>query len=1083
MKGRVGDGLLIFVIFTYCFWISQVFSNTGDILSWTWVQEEAVIEIQPEVEILEVPDFKITFQNPSYVLEREEERSDYTCDSEKEECKINFKLQTSDDTDIWSTFICSINFWFESDQSSKCNPNTVIFPEWETSMAFRVSDKNDENNYKEKTILIKKEIILNEEPELEEPVISSWSIETSTGTIETQTWSITNSGVTDSGTWELILEVPSPIIDIQSGLEYSGNWEIWNCKKEDCKMNLTAVNTFTWDLIESDYKCLWDFWWGMFTTSNTDKKCNPWYVTYGTGSFEVILKIYEKWNESSFTYSQITVHNVIEIRENNEENNTENGETFSWSIVPEISWWWGGWWGWSSVIVLKEILIQSGLDENNTCNDERCKVNLQYENTSKETCEWNFWNAEFNEKYTTTCNPGFIYFSPWEDRVSVRVSENGMLKWEKYLDVENIFLKIREQNNLPPRSIITLQWRLSEKKFLIDNSIVCRDVERCYINFTWEESIDPNGDKLTYEWNLWNGRLFHDKNPKGVWYRQWKYSVSLKVRDIFGVSHENSFSIEVIGDENKNTNVNKEEENIIEEEILKSIEYFRNLKIKSVLVNPKWKDSEAEYIELENTGFTSINIRWVTLDDILEKWSKPFIIKEGIILGAFQSYKIYREDSKIVLNNGSDEVHIWYYWEELDSISWDFSIPDDYALTKKDTEFLEYSVKVLRVVDGDTLLIQLEDERVEKLRLVWVDTPETKHPKKPVEFFWKEASNFTKQMLEWKQVILKQSVKNYRDKYNRLLGYVYLYEEEEEIFFNKLLIEQGYARAYLRFPFEYSLDFKKAENKAKKDKQWMWALNEVRKEILSIAREEKKLEIEAVSSYQSFWSIKDIKVWAVIGNIQEKKENLHKRIEEVFTKKYTYFSQVWSEETAKKIKKKLPSQKKEVWESVKQKKKISFTKTVVKQKKSLKISGKTLPNSKIRISWMGEDIVLTSDSDWKYTKNISTGLESWEYNLSFSVENNNGEVFAINRDKKLILESEYLQNMKKYYLSKPVKKKGKKTKIEEPKKDDPIEESSLANENNMVEQESNFSLLIANIITILVVIWLLFLILRKEKII
>jgi hypothetical protein len=38
---------------------------------------------------------------------------------------------------------------------------------------FRVSDKNDENNYKEKTILIKKEIILNEEVELEEPVIGS----------------------------------------------------------------------------------------------------------------------------------------------------------------------------------------------------------------------------------------------------------------------------------------------------------------------------------------------------------------------------------------------------------------------------------------------------------------------------------------------------------------------------------------------------------------------------------------------------------------------------------------------------------------------------------------------------------------------------------------------------------------------------------------------------------------------------------------------------------------------------------------------------------------------------------------------
>jgi hypothetical protein len=52
------------------------------------------------VEVLEVPDFKIIFQNPSYVLERDEQRSDYTCDSEKEECKINFKLQTSDDKDI-----------------------------------------------------------------------------------------------------------------------------------------------------------------------------------------------------------------------------------------------------------------------------------------------------------------------------------------------------------------------------------------------------------------------------------------------------------------------------------------------------------------------------------------------------------------------------------------------------------------------------------------------------------------------------------------------------------------------------------------------------------------------------------------------------------------------------------------------------------------------------------------------------------------------------------------------------------------------------------------------------------------------
>jgi hypothetical protein len=73
--------------------------------------------VEEVIETSEIPDFKIIFQNPSYVLEREEQRADYTCDTSKTECKINFKLQTLDDKDISSKFICSINFGFESDQS------------------------------------------------------------------------------------------------------------------------------------------------------------------------------------------------------------------------------------------------------------------------------------------------------------------------------------------------------------------------------------------------------------------------------------------------------------------------------------------------------------------------------------------------------------------------------------------------------------------------------------------------------------------------------------------------------------------------------------------------------------------------------------------------------------------------------------------------------------------------------------------------------------------------------------------------------------------------------------------------------
>ena len=59
--------------------------------------------------------------------------------------------------------------------------------------------------------------------------------------------------------------------------------------------------------------------------------------------------------------------------------------------------------------------------------------------------------------------------------------------------------------------------------------------------------------------------------------------------------------------------------------------------------------------------------------------------------------------------------------------------------------------KVKRVIDGDTLLLA----NGEYVRLIGVDTPETKHPQKPVEYFGKEAYQFTKRMVEGKEVRLE----------------------------------------------------------------------------------------------------------------------------------------------------------------------------------------------------------------------------------------------------------------------------------------------------------------------------------------
>ncbi len=55
---------------------------------------------------------------------------------------------------------------------------------------------------------------------------------------------------------------------------------------------------------------------------------------------------------------------------------------------------------------------------------------------------------------------------------------------------------------------------------------------------------------------------------------------------------------------------------------------------------------------------------------------------------------------------------------------------------------------VKRVIDGDT--IQLNNGEI--VRLIGVDTPETKHPQKPVEYYGKEASAFTRKMVEGKYV-------------------------------------------------------------------------------------------------------------------------------------------------------------------------------------------------------------------------------------------------------------------------------------------------------------------------------------------
>lgn len=127
--------------------------------------------------------------------------------------------------------------------------------------------------------------------------------------------------------------------------------------------------------------------------------------------------------------------------------------------------------------------------------------------------------------------------------------------------------------------------------------------------------------------------------------------------------------------------------------------------------------------------------------------------------------------------------------------------------------------RVLRVVDGDTIKIDYRGSS-ESVRLIGVDTPETVHPRKPVEFFGKEASAFTKNLLLGESVYLRFGNEP-RDRYNRLLAYVF--RAPDGLFVNLEIIRQGYGHAYVKYPFEHMELFRHYERRARESGKGLWA--------------------------------------------------------------------------------------------------------------------------------------------------------------------------------------------------------------------------------------------------------------------
>lgn len=132
------------------------------------------------------------------------------------------------------------------------------------------------------------------------------------------------------------------------------------------------------------------------------------------------------------------------------------------------------------------------------------------------------------------------------------------------------------------------------------------------------------------------------------------------------------------------------------------------------------------------------------------------------------------------------------------------------------SEFLEIS----KFVDGDTFWVKHSDGSQEKIRLIGVNTPESRNTgRTQVEYFGKEASAYVKKFLTGKKVRLEYDVQRL-DRYKRTLAYVYL---EDGTFLNAHLIEKGYATVATYPPnVKFASKFQELERKARKVEKGLW---------------------------------------------------------------------------------------------------------------------------------------------------------------------------------------------------------------------------------------------------------------------
>lgn len=156
-------------------------------------------------------------------------------------------------------------------------------------------------------------------------------------------------------------------------------------------------------------------------------------------------------------------------------------------------------------------------------------------------------------------------------------------------------------------------------------------------------------------------------------------------------------------------------------------------------------------------------------------------------------------------------------------------------------------IKVVRVIDGDTFKGIIDTDTF-YIRLIGVDCPESKKniktckdakesniDIKTIINMGKLAKRFTEKYIKEDSIILLEYDVQKRDKYGRILGYIWL---NDTLMFNDFLIKEGYAQL-MTFPpnLKYHKKFLKSLKLAREQEKGLWSTS-----LILLSKEKLKKE-------------------------------------------------------------------------------------------------------------------------------------------------------------------------------------------------------------------------------------------------